>query len=261
MRLNKEIKVDTAIFPTSISSTVTYSPYYSMKDYSKALFVWNVIGAYTGITLTSTATVYQAKDGSAATSAAGLAGSTAILTASAKLTRLVLTPDITTSAEGTTVTLTTYDAYGVTRGAYVYTGTAATSLGTYVISGGFSTNTAAGTATASTVCTYLATTVNAAALGVYGSATTTTITFRPLNGGETVFLFTASNTTLYTVTTAYVQGMIEVDASNMTVSSNFTHLAFSVSNESAYLTSAVIIRGGTKRKSKHNQAAVFTDLG
>lgn len=262
MKLNREVKVDTAIFPAAISSNGSLSPYFSMRDYSRALFMWNVTLLSSGLTTTSTATIYQATSGLTVTTAGGtaLASSTAILTVQAKLNSITISADTSVTAEGTTVTLTTYDIYGVTKGTYVYTGTAATSLGTYTITGGFSTNTAAGTATVSTVCTYLAATVNAAALGVYGSATATAITFRSLNAGETVFKFTASNTTLYTVTTASVQGMIEIDASSMTISSNYSHLAILVVNESAYYTSAVCIRGGTKRKSKTQQVAVLTEL-
>jgi len=97
-------------------------------------------------------------------------------------------------------------------------------------------------------------------VGLYGSATTTTITIRALDGGDTVFLFTASNTTNFTITNAYVMGMIEVDAGKMTSSSSFTHLALNVVNESAYYTCAMVIRGGTKRKANVNQYAIFTDL-
>lgn len=260
MRLNKEIKVDAAIFPAAVSSNGSTSQYFSMKDYSKAMFIWTVTLASAGLTTTSTGTVYQAKDGSANTSAAGLASSTAILTASPKYNKIIVSADITTSAEGTTITLTSYDMYGTALTAAVFTGTANGTTAAETISGGFTVATAGGTAVASVVCTYLATTVNEADIGVYASATATAVTFRSLDGGDTVFLFTASNTTLYTITNAYVQGMIEVDAGKMTSSSAFTHLALNVVNESAYYTSAIIIRGGTKRKGRFNQNAIFTDL-
>lgn len=259
MRLNKEIKVDAAINPAAVSSNGSTSVYFSMKDYSKALFVWQVVLHSAGLTTTSTGTVYQAKDGSALTSAAGLASSTAILTASAKMSNLLITPASASLTEGQYFTLTTYDQFGVTKGAYVYTLTAAGTADATITGGITMALTAGGTGSLSTVITYAAAAINNAARGAYGSATTTTLTIRSMNGGETVFLFTASETTAFTITNAYVMGMIEVDAGKLTTSSNFTHLALNVINESAYYTSAVCIRGGTKRKNKSQQASILTD--
>jgi hypothetical protein len=261
MRLNKEVKVDAAIFPAAVSSNGSTSQYFAMRDYSKALFVWEVILHSAGLTTTSTGTVYQAKDGSANTSAAGLASSTAILTASAKMMKLEVTPAVGSITEGDAFTLTEYDQFGTAQTAKVYTLTA-NGTADVTISGGITMSlaTAGTTGSVSTLCTYTASTINALVGRLYVSATTTAFTVRALNGGESVFLFTASDTTCFTITNAYVQGMIEVDASKMTSSSNFTHLAINVVNESAYYTSAVCIRGGTKRKSKSQQASVLTDL-
>jgi hypothetical protein len=260
MRLNKEVKVDTALYPAAVSANGSTSPYFSMRDYSKALFIWDVAYGAAGLTTTSTATIYQAKDASALTSAAALASSTAIMTASGKLNKLVSTPAVASLTEGDYFTITTYDMYGTAKTALTYTLTACGTTAAATIARGVIMGTAGGTADLSTTITYMAAAINTSLDGVYGSATTTTLTIRSLNAGETVFLFTASDTTALTITTAFASGMIEVDASRMTSSSNFTHLAINIVNESAYYTSAHIIRGGTKRKNKSQQAAVLTDL-
>ena len=261
MRLNDEVKVDCALYPAAVSANGSTSPYFSMRDFSKALFVWDVALGAAGLTTTSTATIYQAKDGSAATSAAALASSTAIMTASGKLNKLVSTPGVAGLTEGDYFTITTYDTWGTAKTALTYTLTACGTTATATIARGIIMGTAGGTADLSTTITYTAAAINDSNNGVYGSATATTLTIRSLNGGETVFLFTASDTTAFTITTAFASGMIEVDASRLTSSSNFTHLAINIVNESAYYTSAHIIRGGTKRKQKVNQVAVITDIG
>jgi hypothetical protein len=55
-------------------------------------------------------------------------------------------------------------------------------------------------------------------------------------------------------------GMIEIQAGALTISSNFTHLALNVVNESAYYTSAMVIRDGTSRSLNVQQAAIETQL-
>jgi len=259
--LNKEIKVDAAIWPAAVSSNGSTSLYFDMRDYSQALFVWTVILHSAGCTTTSTGTVYQAKNGSALTSAAGLASSTAILTASAKYSQLTITVQ-TAVAESDSFDITTYDRYGTALTALTYTLTACGTTATATITRGIIMGTAGGTASFSTTMTYMATAINGStgSVGLFATATTTTITLRGLNGGDTVFLFTASNTTNFTITNAYVMGMIEVHAGKLTSSSGFTHLALNVVNESAYYTSAVCIRGGTKRKTNYNQVAIDTEL-
>jgi hypothetical protein len=256
-RISEQVKIDTCIWPAAVSSNGTTSAYFKMTDFNKALFVWTVVLHSAGLTTTSTGTVYQAKDGSANTSAAGLADSTAILTASAKLCSLTVTSGLTVT-DGDTVSLIEQDCFGDAKAAIVYT---MTSCGTSsaTISNGINISTAAGTGQMSTTVTFLAAAINGQSnSALYGSATTTTLVIRSRDAGETVFGFTASNTTSMTIVSATVQGMIEIGAGNLTTSSNFTHCALGVVNESAYMTSAIVLRDAPARYMPRQQAAVFT---
>ena len=259
--LNENMKIDIAISPKAVSSNGTTSTYFSMKDYDHAIFAWSVELASAGLTTTSTGTVYQALDG-AATSGAGLASTTAIVTASSKLTSITIIPQ-TAIASADTFTLTSYDKKGTALTALTYTLTSCGTTATATIIRGVIIGTAGGTADFSTTCTYIAAAINdstTGSVGLYGSATSTTVTIRSLNGGDTALLFTASNTTNFTISTATRMGIIEVNARAMTMSSNFTNLALNVVNESAYYTSAFVIRGKGSRYNNAQQAAKLTQL-
>lgn len=259
MRLNKEIKVDVAIMPKVVSSNGSTSQYFSMKDYSSALFVWSVNYSAVQTTTTSTATLYQATDG-AGTSAAALASGTAILTAAPKLSQIVIGPTLALTG-GETMAFTTYDLFGVAQTQLTYTATGA-ATNTVTVTRGWKIGSADGTTSnISTSLTNLAAVINAdTSTNLYATVDTSYLTIQPINGGETVFLFSASNTTTITVFGGTVMGMIEVSASKLTLSSNFSHVALKVVNESGLYTTAFIIRGGTKRKAKSQQVAVLTEL-
>jgi len=232
-----------------------------MKDYDHALFVWSV--ASLGILLTSVGTVYQAKDASAATSAAGLASTTAVMTQYTKATYFTVTPATLSAAD--TITITTYDVTGTARTALTFTAADGGTAGATDSDREFSINdTAAGTGIVSTACTNLAAILNSAAYGLanaYASAGSTAVTVRSMNPGDTVFTITSSSTTNLTLSVQQAIGMIEVNARALTLSSNFTHLALNVVNESAVYTAAFIIRGDISRKNFANQVNVKTLLG
>ena len=262
--LNENIKVDIAIIPSTFSSDGTTSKYFSMKDYDWALFVWSV--ASQTILTTSTGTVYQALNGSAATSAAALASTTAIVTAQTKAVAFTITP-LTLSAANS-VTITSFNAAGVSNGAMTFAavegGSAGYSTAATAADREFSINdTAAGTGIVSTACTNLAAIINDTAYGVpsaYASASSTTVTVRALNAGDTVFTTTSNNTTNMTLSIDQTMGMIEVNSRAMTLSSNFTHLALNVVNNAALYTSAFCIRGKGSRHNHAQQAGKLTQL-
>lgn len=259
--LSENIKVDIAIIPSFISSTGTTSPYFSMKDYDHALFVWSVAGM--GILLTSVGTVYQAINASAAGSAAGLASTTAIMTQHTKATAFTITPATLSAAN--TVTVTTYDATGTARTALTFTAADGGTAGATASSRQFSINdTAAGTGIVSTACTNLAAILNNTAYGLanaYASAGSTAVTVRSMQPGDTVFTITSSSTTNLTLSVDEAIGMIEVNARALTLSSNFTHLALNVINQSGVYTAAFIIRGDVSRHNFAQQVNIKTLLG
>jgi len=261
MRLNKDVKVDVLVCTTAVVTSVT-SSYYSMRDYNKAMFVWTVCQVASDAT--STGTVWQAKDGSAATSGTALASTTATLSVHTKCTRFTVTPSA--SAQTSAITITTYDKDGNAATALTFTGTP--SLGT----AGNTTasrlvavnDSANGTAIISTAITNFALLMNDATYGLlngaYASAASTPLTVRSLDGGDTSFTFTSSNTTTFTVAVDEATGVIEIDASAMTLASDFTHLALNITNSTSCHTSAYLIRGGSKRKVREQIAADITEL-
>jgi len=262
MRINKEVKVDVAYLATASVSSFT-TPYFSMRDYSKAMFVWTV--CQVSPLLTSIGTVYQATNGSAGTSATALASTTATVSAHTKCTRLTITP--TSAVNTSALTVTTYRNDGSAHTALTFTGVPTLgTAGNTAASRYFATNdTASGTAIWSTICTNLAALINDADYGLkggaYASAASTTITIRSLDGGDTGFTFTASSTANLVCVVDEATGVIEVDAASMTVTSSFTHLALNVANSATAHTTVYVIRGGKKRKVRVTVAGAETNLG
>ena len=175
--LSEKLKIDIAIPPKAVSSNGSTSTYFSMNGFDWACFFWSVELLSAGLTTTSTGTVYQAQDG-AETSAVGLASTTAIVTASSKLASItVLIQTAATSAD--TFTITTYDIMGTAHTALTYTLTSqGTTSGATVVTRGINIGTADGTADFSTTCTNMAAAINdttTGSIGLYGSATTTTV--------------------------------------------------------------------------------------
>jgi hypothetical protein len=264
MRLSNQVKIDIAIAPAAVSANGSTSPYFKLDKYDRALFVWSV--ASPAITTTSIGTLYQAKDASAATSAAAMTGGTAIVSVGTKAVAFTVTPVLALSA-GDTFSVTGYDFNGDAVTALTFT--VADSLGT---AGGTSgaartfgyNDTAAGTAIISTTCTNIAAIINNTTYGVpglYASASATAVTCRAVEPGENVFTITSSTTTNMTLAVSQVMGMIEVNASSLTLSSSFTHVALNVVNESGYTTAAFIIRGGRKTKMPVQLAGALTSVG
>ena len=271
-RLSESVKVDIAILPQSVSATGSTSNYFSLANYDRALFVWSsyyaggtlvtAAGTSSELLLTSVGTLYQATSETGAGSAA-LASSTALVSHYTKVVEFGVGPALAL-AEGSTLTITPYDINGTAQTALVYTatgsGTAAASTGRYFALGG---PTAGATANVSTCCTNLAAILNDATYGVpnaYATAYTATVTLRS-ESGENVFSVTSSNTQTLTLGATKVMGMVEVNASSLTVSSDFTHVALNVVNQISALTSAFIIRGGRRALKPLQRVGAITTVG
>jgi len=263
-RIQDEVKIDIAIAPSRVTSSGTTSPYFKLDTYDRALFVWSVApeNASQSVTLTSTGTLYQALDASAATSAAAMTSGTAIISAPTKAIVATVTPG--TSVVTANISITAYDFNGDAKTALTFyavsTGTAVVTASRQFAIG----DTADGTAILSTCCTNLAALINNATYGVpglYGSATTTTVVIRALEPGENMFSITSSNTTGLSVTIGQCMGMIEVNASSLNLSSSFTHVALNVINDVSAITSAFIIRAGRKAKLPIQLAGAITTVG
>ncbi len=180
-----------------------------------------------------------------------------------KATYFTITPATLSAAD--TVTVTTYDNTGTARTALTFTAADGGTAGATASSRQFSINdTAAGTGIVSTAITNLAAIINNVTygcVGAYASANSTTLTVRSLQPGDTVFTITSSSTTNLTLSVDQAIGMIEVNARALTLSSNFTHLALNVVNQSGVYTAAFIIRGDISRKNFANQVNIKTLLG
>ena len=101
----------------------------------------------------------------------------------------------------------------------------------------------------SNTCTQIASILNNATYGVpglYASASSTNVTCRAVEVGENMFTLTSSSTTNLTLATTKAIGMCEVNASSLTLSSSFTHVAVNVNNQISAWTSAVCIRKGRR---------------
>lgn len=273
-RLSEDVKIDLALAPQIVSANGTTSKYFSLKDYDRALFMFSVhftgtvtmtAGQTSANTLaTSIGTLYQAKNASAATSATALASGTAIVSFYTKVTEFVIVPGVCSAAD--TVSITGYDINGDANTALTFTaedgGTAAHTAST---SRYFSINdTSAGTALISSVCTKLAAIINDSTFGLpnaYASAGSTCVTIRALDAGKTTFSFTSSTTTNMTLCSSKMVGMVEVNASSLTLSSDFTHVALNVTNETALLTSIWCIRKGKRSYMPVQACGDLTSVG
>lgn len=263
-RLSEDIKVDIAIAPVQATSSVT-SPYFKLDKYDRALFVWTIspVGA-SAIVTTSIATLYEAKNASAATSATAITGSSAILSLGTKATEFTITPATLSAAD--TVSITGYDLNGEGLTALTFTAEdGGTSASTASTSRYFSINdTAAGTGIVSTACTNLAAIMNDTVYGVpglYASAASTSITCRAIEVGENMFTLTSSSTTNLTLATTKAIGMNEINASSLTLSSDFTHVAININNQISAWTSCILIRKGRKRHLPIQMSGILDTVG
>ena len=263
-RLSESVKVDIAIEPKAVTSSGTTSPYFKLDNYDRALFVWSITpeDASTSVTLTSTGTLYQALDASAATSAAAITSGTAIVSAATKAVYATLTPisSVTTAI----LSITAYDVNGTAKTALAFyavsTGTAAVTASRQFAVG----DTASGTAIISTCATNLAAILNDTVYGVpglYASASSTAVTVRAIEPGENVFTITSSLTSALSVTIGQAIGMLEINASSLTLSSDFTHVAINVVNSVSAITSAFVIRGGRRALKPLQRVGAITTVG
>jgi hypothetical protein len=249
-RVSEHVKIDVAISPVEATSSKT-SAYFNLKNYDRALFAvnWTPVGA-SAIVTTTLLTLYQAKNGSAATSAAAITGATAICSTGTKMTEFTITPQVCSPAD--TVAIVAYDVNGDAKTALTFTASnGGTSAATASTSRLFSVNdTASGSALISNVCTTLAAILNETSFGVpglYASAGSTMVTCRSIDVGDSSYTVTSSTTTNLTMAATKCIASIEINASSLTLSSSFTHVAVNVAHEISAYTSAICVRAGRKR--------------
>jgi len=238
--ISEKYDIRTAIYPQSVSSAGTTSIYFNLAKHGKATFIWDI--APTGLTMTSTGLVYQATD-EAGTDAASITATSTVVYATSNLTQATITPSISAGETNATV-----DINGLTFTAQTAGVTSTASSRQFTGS----------TANVSTTITALAAIVNDDTYGVPGvrayagsAALTLYLDEDPnkyLADGYEGLAITSSNTTDLTIGASHMQGIIEIEDSKLTLSSNFTHVAINVINVSANYTSAVIIRGESRYK-------------
>jgi hypothetical protein len=262
-RISEENKIDLAIAPEETTSV--RSKYFSLKTWDRALFAVTLtpVGA-SAIVSTSLLTLYQAKDASAATDAAAITGSTAVISLNKKVCEFTITPGVASAAD--TVSITGYDNNGDAVTALTFTASnGGTTAATASTSRLFSINdTASGTGLVSNICTTLAAILNCSIFGVpglYASAGSTNVTCVAMNPGDNMFTLTSSTTANLALRATKIIGLVEINASALTISSSFTHIAVDVANAISAYTSAVCIRSGRKRKMPRQMVGAITTLG
>jgi hypothetical protein len=239
--LSERLKINAAIYPRAVSSSGTTSIYFDLSKSESATFVWDA--DQTALTATSVGLVYQATD-ELGTGAAAITATSTTLYNSSNLTELSFAPTVDCSAADT-VTIN-----GLTFTGVLYT--AAATADRYFATDG----SAAGTSIISNAITNLAALINNEQYGVPGvralAASASLTLFRDedssanLPGDYDGIAISSSTTAICVVTALHMQGIIEIQASKLTLSSNFTHVALNVINTSANYTSAVIIRGDNR---------------
>lgn len=248
-RLSEDIKVDVAISPVQATSSQT-SRYFKLDEYDRAMFVVNItpVGA-SAIVTTSTLTIMQAKDSTAATSAVAISGGVATVSLGSKATEFTITPQ-TAITTADTIGITAYDINGDAKTELTFTAADGGTAGATASDREFSINdTSGGTALFSNCATQIAAILNNATYGVpglYASASSTNVTCRAVEPGENMFSVTSSSTTNISMATTKAIGIAEINASSLTLSSSFTHVAINVNNQISAWTSAVIIRKGRR---------------
>ncbi len=262
-RISEQSKIDLAIQPSQVTSSAT-SPYFSLETWDRALFAVNItpVGA-SAIVSTSILTLWQAKDASAGTSATAIASSTAIISLGTKVTEFTITPATISAAD--TFSITGYDINGTALTALTFTAADGGTAGATASNREFSINdTAAGTGIVSNTCTQIAAILNNSTYGVpglYASASSTNVTCRAVEVGENMFTLTSSSTTNLTMATTKIIGMVEINASSLTLSSDFTHVAVNINNQISAYTSAVCIRSGRRRRMPLQTIGALTTVG
>jgi len=256
--------VDIAIPSTQVSSSGTTSPYFKMDKYSRIMFVWEVAPQDAADSLsTSIGLLYEAKDASAGTSATAITGSTATVTFYTKAVEFTITPTICSAAA--TIDITTYDINGDANDELTFTAADGGTAGTTASDRTFSINdTAGGTGIASNIATTLAAILNNTTYGVpglYATATSTNVTCRAVEVGETVFSVSSNDTAYLTFAVTKAMGISEINASSLTLSSGFTHVALNVINAQSAWTSAIAIRSGRRELMPVQMAGVLDTVG
>lgn len=245
--ISEKLKIDKAIKSTSVSSSGTTSLYFNLTEHAKACFLWEVV--VTGLTATSTGLIYQASDKNG-TGAASITATSTVAYASSNLTEASIVPAITISAADT-----------VTVNGLEFTDVSATATSS-------SREFVGNTANISTTITNLAAIINDADYGVpgvYAVVGSAVLTLRFAEPGKAPddydgIVITSSSTTNLTLAAIAMQGIIEIDATSLTLSSNFTHVALNVINTAAYYTSAAVIRGDPCRYGPPEQVEPVTML-
>lgn len=246
--ISEQFKIDKAIPSTSVSSNGTTSLYFSLAEYGNACFAWEVEAP--GLTGTSTGLIVQASNASG-TGAASITATSTVVYASSNLTDASITPAVTISAADT-VTVNGLVFVAVSAGA------------TAMSSRQFICN----TANISTTITNLAAIINSASVGVPGifaDAASAVLTLRFAEPGVAPsgydgIVVTSSSTTNLTLAAVAMQGIIEICATNLILSSNFTHVALKVINTAANDTSAVVLRGDPCRYGPPKQIRPVTRI-
>ena len=236
--LSEAVKVDIGLTSQSLNGAGT-GPYYSMKNYGKALFVVELGAMAAGVT--SALQVMQARD-------AGGAGAKAV-------TNNLATIDANIHVAAATLTVAAVQVGDkVTVNGLTFTGAAAADLPNRV----FLAKPADNAATA----TSLAAAINHAIAGVPGVTATSNqavVTLTATEPGEADITINAADATI-TPATLRAIGFVECDASFLDNRNGFTHVALRVTNSAATQTGAVLLRGQGRFSPVHRVAAAKVDI-
>lgn len=238
--ISEHVKNDVGILPKSLASTSETGAYFSLADYTKALFTYFAAAMANGDTVV--AQVMEAKD-AAGTDAQALTGATATITATTKATKALLTGN--TIADGTTVvTVTAVDEDGNTD-AVTYT---CQDTNPDQSAGEFASG-----ANDTEACANLANAINALQgdrLLATASSDTVILTSKE-PGKHTITLSDAHSTIVPSVLEA--QGFVEVD--HMDLSDGYSHVALKLTTDATIVVGAACTRTGGRFGHKQAVAA------
>lgn len=221
-KINEFLKQDIALLPQAMNNTNATGRYFSMAEYTKALFILQV-GAMAA-SKTATLQLYQAT-AAAGTGAKVITAGVATITANSLVTKA-------TAALSTVLAADTITINGITFTAHANTTTKSSrqfSIG--------STDSADGDE--------LASCINDTTYGVPNvTATNSSGTLTLVSADGVTGITLSQSSTTFTFATVEAQAFVEINASDLDVANGFSHVAANVATTANSVVAAVLLRGG-----------------
>jgi hypothetical protein len=233
-KISEDVKIDVAVAPASLATTNVTGQYFSLANFRRAMFV--IIAAAMAVGKTIVAQVYQAID-AAGTSSKVVTGKTVTLTANTKIKKATVT--LATCTAGSAIVIN-----GLTFTAHASTTTPANRE--FAISGDDTADAAA-----------LTTCINDTTYGVPGLKATSALGVVTLTADEPgdASITVVGVATIAVAATVEADAFVELEASDLDVNNDFTHVALKLTTDATIVTGAVLARGEARYTPDQNVAA------